>query len=43
MELLAEVSQPNTQWSVVYAMSDVDVRVVMGRKYDKLHVFQLIP
>lgn len=43
MELLAEVSQPNTQWSVVYAMSDLDVRVVMGRKYDKLHVFQLIP
>ncbi len=39
VDLLAEVSQENTQWSVVYGMSTGDVTVTMGRQYDNLHNF----
>jgi hypothetical protein len=41
MDLLAEVSQGVTQWSVVYGMSSGDVNVVMGREYDNMHSFSL--
>jgi hypothetical protein len=41
MDLLAEVSQGNTQWSIVYGMSTGQVRVVMGRQYSQPHVLQL--
>jgi hypothetical protein len=41
MDLLAEVSQEETQWSVVYGMSTGDVKVVMGRQYDNLYTFPL--
>ncbi len=41
MNLLAEVSQGSTQWSVVYGMSTGDVNVTMGREYDTLHTFPL--
>jgi hypothetical protein len=33
MQLLAEVSQPNTQWSIVYGLSDGEIRIVMGQAY----------
>jgi hypothetical protein len=41
MDLLADVSQGVTQWSVVYGMSSGDVNVVMGQKYDNVHTFPL--
>jgi len=41
MDLLADVSQEGTQWSVVYGMSTGDVSVTMGRQYDTLHAFHL--
>jgi metal-dependent hydrolase (beta-lactamase superfamily II) len=41
MELLSEVSQGNTQWSVVYGMSTGDILVVMGRQYESPHTFRL--
>lgn len=41
MELLSEVAQGSTQWSVVYEMSSGDVNVVMGREHDDMHTFSL--
>ena len=41
IDLLAEVSQEGTQWSIVYGMSTGDVNVTMGRQYDNLHTFHL--
>lgn len=41
MELLREVSQTSTQWSVVYEMSSGEVNVAMGRGYEKVHGFNL--
>jgi hypothetical protein len=39
MELLAQVSQSNTEWSVVYGMQSGEVIVSMGRAYDSRHTF----
>ncbi len=39
MNLLADVSQSSTQWSVVYEMSSGGVNVAMGRAYDQVHTF----
>jgi hypothetical protein len=41
MALLAQVSQDNTQWSVVYEMSSGNVNVVMGREYEAVHTSRL--
>ena len=41
MELLSQVSQKGTQWSVVYGMSTGDVNVTMGQQYENLHTFHL--
>jgi metal-dependent hydrolase (beta-lactamase superfamily II) len=41
MDLLAEVSQEGTQWSIVYGLSTGDVTVTMGQKYDNPHTFYL--
>jgi uncharacterized protein YceK len=41
MDLLSQVSQEGTQWSVIYGMSAGDVNVTMGRQYDILHTFHL--
>jgi hypothetical protein len=41
LDLLKGVSQPITQWSIVYRMNSGDISVVMGRKYDNLHTFHL--
>lgn len=43
MELLEEVDQPITQWSVVYGISSGEVQVSMGREYDDVHSFWLEP
>lgn len=40
-DLLADVAQENTQWSVVYDLSSGGVRVAMGQAYDDQHVFRL--
>ncbi len=39
--LLADVSQQNTQWSVVYEMSSGDVNVALGQEYDDIHILHL--
>ena len=36
LQLLADVSQPNTQWSVVYGLSDGTIRIVMGQVYEQV-------
>lgn len=41
MSILANVSQPNTMWSVVYSLSAGDIRCAMGRKYDQVKEFKL--
>lgn len=41
MGLLADVSQGNTQWSIVYGMSTGDITVTMARQYDEPHVLHM--
>lgn len=41
MDLLSQVAQENTQWSVVYGMNTGDVEVVMDRQYGDVHAFHL--
>lgn len=41
MQLLADVAQNNTQWSVIYQMSSGMITVAMGQKYQTAHQFQL--
>ena len=41
MELLADVSQEETQWSIVYGISESGVNVVMGRNYGEGLTYQL--
>jgi len=41
MELLADVSQEGTQWSIVYGISESSVNVVMGRNYGEGLTYQL--
>lgn len=36
LQLLSDVSQSNTQWSIVYGLSDGEIRVVMGRVYEQV-------
>ena len=41
MNLLADVSQESTQWSIVYGVSAGGIHVTMGRQYDNVHTFHL--
>ncbi len=41
MELLRDVSQDITQWSVVYQMAQGEVSVAMGRDYAHVHDFKI--
>ena len=41
LELLSQVSQSNTQWSVVYGLSTGQVQVSMGRQYENPYAFHL--
>jgi hypothetical protein len=41
MDLLSQVSQDNTQWSVVYGLSTGQVLVTMGHQYGTTHAFNL--
>jgi hypothetical protein len=41
MDLLSQVSQQSTIWSVVYNETDGGVKVVTGRRYDAIYDFEL--
>ena len=41
IDLLEDVSQDGTQWSIVYEMNAGAVNVAMGRKYDAVHALHL--
>lgn len=41
LDLLAQVAQPNTQWSVVYGQRSGEIVVAMGQKYGEPHTFRL--
>ena len=41
LRLLRDVSQANTQWSIVYGLSTGEVIVTMGRAYSRTHAFHL--
>jgi len=41
MELLSDVSQSSTQWSVVYQFSIGQISLAMGRNYAAIHTFHL--
>ena len=41
MSILREVAQENTQWSIVYEVSERTIEIVMGRDFQATHKFQL--
>jgi hypothetical protein len=41
IELLKEVAQEGTQWSIVYGIGSGEIHVVMGRRYETIHSFTL--
>jgi hypothetical protein len=41
MELLSEVAQESTQWSVVYQMARQEVSIAMGKDYPNVRTFQV--
>jgi len=41
IQLLADVAQNNTQWSIIYQMSSGQTSVAMGQGYKNIHQFQL--
>jgi len=41
MELLEDVAQGATQWSVVYDMDSGDIHIAMGGSYDQVHLLHL--
>jgi hypothetical protein len=43
LDLLSSVSQPETQWSILYYLNNRVIEVVMGRQFDNSYWFQLLP
>ncbi len=41
LDLLSDVSQSSTQWSIVYGLSTGSITVAMGRQYGEPHTFHL--
>ena len=41
IDLLEDVSQAGTQWSIVYGMSTGDIHVAMGQAYRDVHILHL--
>ncbi len=41
IQLLSAVSQDNTQWSIVYNLTSLEVHVIAGRQYNQSHYFEL--
>lgn len=42
IDLLSSVSQPNTQWSIVYHLNEGMIDVAMGRQFDNSYRFQIL-
>jgi len=43
LTLLEEVSQTNTQWSVIYGITTGRIDIVVGQHYENIHTFWLNP
>jgi hypothetical protein len=43
MDLLAEVSQESTQWSILYGLGTGEINVALGGRYAQVHEFHLEP
>lgn len=43
MDLLSQVQQGHTQWSVVYGLKDLSVRVATDKRFDTVHELALEP
>jgi hypothetical protein len=43
VNLLSDVSQINTQWSILYHISSGEIDVVIGRQFDHPYTFLLKP
>ncbi len=41
MSLLKDTSQDHTTWSIVYNLENGQINLVMGKKYDRVHTFNL--
>lgn len=41
MELLEDISQGSTQWSIVYNMTTGDIKVAMGREYSDIKEYKI--
>lgn len=41
MDLLSEVQQGHTQWSVVYGLKTRTVHVATGKRFDEVHELKL--
>ncbi len=41
MQLLSDVAQDSTQWSVIYQMGSEKVNVALGKGYGNIHTFQV--
>lgn len=41
MDLLGTISQENTVWSVLYNLTNAEIRIAMGRDYSGVHVFNM--
>jgi hypothetical protein len=41
IDLLQEVSQEGTQWSIVYSIGTSEINVVMGQRFETIHTFSL--
>jgi hypothetical protein len=41
IDLLSQVSQDNTQWSIIYGLKSGEITVAMGRDYENVHTFDL--
>ncbi len=39
MDLLQQVSQSNTQWSIVYDLSHLTIQMALGRDFNTIHTF----
>jgi hypothetical protein len=43
MDLLEDVAQESTQWSVVYGISDGKITIAMGGNFREVHTFEFHP
>lgn len=41
LALLSQVAQPNTQWSAIYSLHNLEVHLVLGKDFQSVHHFDL--